>query len=63
MTTVNLIDVPGQLQDRVGVLGVALAHWATRDDSKPQPEARRPPIRPWTRSTPCSRTCTAPGRR
>jgi hypothetical protein len=38
---VNLIDVPGQLEDHAGVLGVALATWATRDDSKAQPEVRQ----------------------
>ena len=41
MSTVNLIDVPGQLEARVGVLGVALAQWAARDDSKPQPAVRQ----------------------
>jgi len=40
-TTVNLIDVPGHLEERVGVLGVALAQWAYRDDSKPQPGIRQ----------------------
>ena len=41
MSKVNLIDVPGQLEDRVGVLGVALAQWAQRDDSKPQAGVRQ----------------------
>jgi hypothetical protein len=40
-TTVNMIDVPGQLEEHAGVLGVALAQWAYRDDSKPQPEVRQ----------------------
>jgi hypothetical protein len=39
--TVNLIDVPGQLEDRAGVLGAALATWAARDDSKPQAGVRQ----------------------
>ena len=38
---INLIDVPGQLEDHAGVLGIALATWATRDDSKAQPEVRQ----------------------
>ncbi len=41
MSTVNLIDVSGQLEERAGVLGVALAQWAQRDDSKPQAEIRQ----------------------
>ena len=41
MSTVNLTGVPGQLEERVGVLGVALATWATRDDSKPQAGVRQ----------------------
>ena len=40
-TTVNLIDVPGQLEGRVSVLGAALATWAARDDSKPQASVRQ----------------------
>jgi hypothetical protein len=36
-----LVDVPGRLENLAGVLGVALAQWATRDDSKAQPETRR----------------------
>jgi hypothetical protein len=32
------VDVPGRLDDHLGVLGVALATWATRDDSRAQPE-------------------------
>ena len=35
-----LVDVPGRIEDIAGVLGVALAHWATRDDSKAQPSVR-----------------------
>ena len=34
----RLVDVPGRLDDHLGVLGVALAAGATRDDSKAQPE-------------------------
>lgn len=41
MSTVNLIDVPGQLQERVSVLGAALAQWSQRDDSKPQAGVRQ----------------------
>jgi hypothetical protein len=37
---VNLLDVPGRLEDHAGVLGVALAQWATRDDTKPQTGVR-----------------------
>jgi hypothetical protein len=37
----SLVDVPGRLDDHLGVLGVALATWATRDDSKAQPEVTR----------------------
>ena len=37
----RLVDVPGRLDDHLGVLGVALAAWATRDDSKAQPEIRQ----------------------
>jgi hypothetical protein len=36
-----LVDVPGRIEDLAGVLGVALARWATRDDSKAQPEIRQ----------------------
>jgi len=36
-----LVDVPGRLEDLAGVLGVALARWATRDDSKAQPDVRQ----------------------
>lgn len=39
--TGRLEDAPGRLEDLAGVLGTALATWATRDDSKAQPEARR----------------------
>jgi hypothetical protein len=34
-------DVYGKLEDPMGVLGVALAQWETRDDGQPQPEIRR----------------------
>jgi hypothetical protein len=34
-------DVYATLEDPTGVLGVALAQWETRDDSKAQPEIRR----------------------
>ena len=34
-------DVYAKLEDPTGVLGVALATWETRDDSKAQPEIRR----------------------
>jgi hypothetical protein len=37
----RLTDVPGRLEDRAGVLGLALATWATRDDSKAQPGVRQ----------------------
>jgi hypothetical protein len=37
----SLVDVPGRLEDQLGVLGAALATWATRDDSKAQPEVTR----------------------
>jgi hypothetical protein len=37
----SLADVPGRLDDHLGILGVALATWATRDDSKAQPEVTR----------------------
>jgi hypothetical protein len=37
----SLVDVPGRLDDHLGVLGVALATWAIRDDSKAQPELTR----------------------
>ncbi len=37
----RLVDVPGRLDDHLGVLGVALATWATRDDRKAQPEVTR----------------------
>ena len=54
-------DVYAKLEDPMGVLGVALAQWETRDDSKAQPEVPR--TRPGMRSTPCSPSCTscAPG--
>lgn len=34
-------DATGRLGDQLGALGVALAQWAARDDSKPEPEIRR----------------------
>lgn len=34
-------DATGRLDGHNGVLGVALAQWAARDDSKAQPEIRR----------------------
>jgi hypothetical protein len=37
----RLIDVPGRLADHGGVLGVALATGATRDDSKARPGVRQ----------------------
>ena len=37
----GLADATGRLGDLLGVLGVALAQWAARDDSKPEPEIRR----------------------
>lgn len=37
----RLVDVPGRLDDHLGALGVALAVWATRDDSKAQPDVTR----------------------
>src|SRR5262249_61673566 len=36
-----LVDVPGRLEDLAGVLGVPVARWATRDDSKAQPDVRQ----------------------
>lgn len=38
---VNLASVPGRLENLAGVLGAALAQWAERDDSIPQPEVRQ----------------------
>jgi hypothetical protein len=32
---------PGALRDHLEALSGALAHWKTRDDSKPQPEVRK----------------------
>lgn len=34
-------DVYAMLEDPTGMLGVALAQWETRDDSKARPEIRR----------------------
>ncbi len=34
-------DIYAKLEDPMGVLGVALAQWQTRDDTRPQPEVRR----------------------
>jgi hypothetical protein len=37
----TLGDATGRLDDHLGVLGVALAQWMARDDSRPQPEVRQ----------------------
>ena len=37
----TILDVTGRLDEQNGILGVALAQWAARDDSKPDPEARQ----------------------
>ena len=37
----TLGDATGRLEDHNGVLGVALAQWMARDDTRPQPEVRR----------------------
>jgi hypothetical protein len=34
-------DSTGRLDDHLGVLGVALAQWMARDDTRPQPEVRQ----------------------
>ena len=34
-------DSTSRLEDHNGVLGVALAQWAARDDTRPQPEVRQ----------------------
>ena len=34
-------DFTGRLDDHNGILGVALAQWAARDDSKAEPEIRQ----------------------
>jgi hypothetical protein len=34
-------DIPGDLDDHLGDLGAAMAAWATRDDSRAQPEVTR----------------------
>ena len=34
-------DATGRLDGRLGVLGVALAQWMARDDTRPQPEVRQ----------------------
>jgi hypothetical protein len=34
-------DATGRLDGHLGVLGVALAQWMARDDTRPQPEVRR----------------------
>ena len=34
-------DVHARLEDPMGVLGVALAQWMARDDTRPQPEVRQ----------------------
>jgi hypothetical protein len=36
-----LADAARRLDNMTGVLGVALAQWAVRDDTKPQPEVRQ----------------------
>jgi hypothetical protein len=38
-----ILDYTGRLGDdgHVGVLGVALAQWAARDDTRPEPEVRQ----------------------
>lgn len=41
VTPGNLLDVGGSLGEFAGTLGVALAQWVTRDDSKPQPHIRQ----------------------
>jgi hypothetical protein len=40
MSAPTLPDVPGWLEDQAGVLGVALAQWATRDDDSAAPAVR-----------------------
>lgn len=37
----TICDVTGSIEDHNGLLGIALAQWAVRDDSKADPEARR----------------------
>jgi len=37
----TILDVTGRLDEQNGILGVALAQWAGRDDSKAHPEERR----------------------
>jgi len=39
--TASLPDVAASVAGRAGVLGDALACWAARDDSKPQPDVRQ----------------------
>jgi hypothetical protein len=34
-------DASGRLDGHLGVLGVALAQWMARDDTRPQPELRQ----------------------
>ena len=34
-------DATGRIDGHLGVLGVALAQWMARDDTRPQPEVRR----------------------
>ncbi|HEY1914238.1 MAG TPA: hypothetical protein VGH27_01570 [Streptosporangiaceae bacterium] len=38
--TYNLLDVAGRIEDHAGVLGVALAAWSRRDDTRAQPRTR-----------------------
>ena len=45
-------DFTGRLDGHNGVLGVALAQWAARDDTGPSPRCAGPRTQPWTRSTP-----------
>lgn len=52
----TILDFTGRLGDEGhnGVLAVALAQWAARDDASPTLKRARPRTPPWTRSTPCS---------
>lgn len=40
-TTTSLRDFARRLDNMTGVLGIALAQWAARDDSRAQPEIRQ----------------------
>ncbi len=55
-------DATSRLDEHDGVLGVALAQWAARDDTKAEPKVRRRRTRPWMRSTACCVNCTRSGR-